>query len=246
LGFKLALIHKAIRESSKTLVLAVDEPNLNLKQLEELVKGGSNYVGAVKIGLPYLLTHSLHQLSSLISELSNVYFLADLKLADIGDIMSVAAKEVLKAGFHGIVAHAFVGAPGALEILSDTVEELGGDLVLQTSMSHPGSINTYDRIINEVKDIVNMINPDGLIIPANKPEIIKDFRDSFGFRQIILAPGIIRYGEGPGSGISSGADAEVVGRSVLSSPDPVAALKDIKNRQKKFIKEKRAICMERL
>lgn len=238
-------IHRYVRERRRTVVIAVDKPSFDLAQLSDLLKEVSEEIAALKIGLTYLLHYTPRRVSNVVSRFHDLYLIADLKLADVGDIMSLAAKEVLEYGFDGVVAHAIVSISGALDKLSKTVNEYNADLILQTSMTHPGSVYTFDRLYPELKNIINGIKPEALIAPANKPELIRDLRESFGWRHVILAPGVVSGGAVPGEGICWGADAEVVGRAVLNAPNPVEALEDIIRRQKEFLRNQSAACVER-
>ncbi len=230
-------IHRIIRERGGRLVVAVDTPTIDLQQLSSFLDNVPEGVVGIKIGLPYLIHYGVRQTRNLISNYPKLYFIADLKLSDIGDIMVLSAKEALNTGFNGIVAHAFTGLSGALDKLEKVVHEAGADLILQVTMSHTGAAHTFDRVYGAIKEIINGVNADALIIPANKTQVITDTRKSFGRKHVILSPGIMIRGVSPGEAIRAGADAEIVGRAVFNTRNPIAAAKDILKMQEEYLRK---------
>jgi len=238
------LIHTRVRRSGRRIMLAIDYPRYGIGQLSRIVESTMEYVAGYKFGLPVLIHHGIRSLAGLVRDYPDTYYLADPKLSDISEVMVLAAEELINAGFHGIVAHAFIGTSGALDALARRVKDLGADLVLQTSMVHSGSIYTIDRVLYEIKNVINAVDPEGLIAPANKAEVIKDFRNSFGWRHVILSPGIMAKGAAPGEALCAGADAEIVGRLVLTSPNPIDALKYVMDRQSEYLRREDTSCVE--
>jgi len=241
----MGLIHRYIRESRKTIVLSIDSPRYDISEVLRIISDTNDLVAVYKIGLPYILHYGIRQISRITREYPDLYFIADLKLADIGSVMTLSVSEVFNAGFKGITAHAFVGVSGALDEVVKECRNLGIDLILQTTMTNPGSISTIDKLIPELKTILNSIDPDALIAAANKPSVIRDLRTSMGWKYIIISPGIMIGTVHPGEALCSGADAEMVGRLVLSSPSPRKALEDIIEMQLKYLNEKGDYCLKR-
>lgn len=237
-------IHRIIREAGGRLVVAVDTPTIDLQQLSSFLDNVPEGVVGIKVGLPYLIHYGIRQMRNLISNYPKLYFIADLKLSDIGDIMALSAKEALNTGFNGIVAHAFTGLSGALDKLEKVVHEAGADLILQVTMSHAGAAHTFDRVYGAIKEIINGVNADALIIPANKTQVITDIRKAFGMKHVILSPGIMIRGVSPGEAICAGADAEIVGRAVFDTRDPIAAAKDILKMQEEYLRKHKESCLK--
>ncbi|MGC8975215.1 MAG: orotidine 5'-phosphate decarboxylase / HUMPS family protein [Thermoprotei archaeon] len=233
-----------LRGSGRTVVLAVNYPPPDIVELGVLLKRIYDYVSGVKIGLPYILRYGLKSVSNLISmHKDKYYFIADLKLADIGDVMLPVVDELSGAGFQGVVSHAFVGYKGALELLSSRVRELGIELFLQVSLPHEGAGEVIDRSYHLIKNVLNLTDASGLIIPASKGFMIREIRSSFGKKHVILASGILRMGARPGEGICSGADVEVVGRAITLSTNPESATKEIVSLQKTYVESRKSECM---
>ena len=239
----MGLIHRAIRQRGRRVVLAIDNPRYGIGLISDVIQEARDVVAGFKLGVPLIAHYGLRSLSTLVKEFPDAYFLVDLKLADIADVMAMTVEEVHRYGFNGIVAHAFIGVEGALDKLTKMCKELGLDLILQTSMTHSGSILTIDKVLPEIKSIINAVDPDGLIAAANKPEIIKDLRTSLGWKYIILSPGIMIKSVNPGEAICAGADAEIVGRLVLSAPNPKKALLDVISMQEEYLREHDESCL---
>ncbi len=237
-------IHKVTREEGRRVVVAVDPPSIDIQQLRDFLSRIPEGVAAVKIGLPYIIHYGIRQVSRLIRDYPSTYFIADLKLADIGDIMALSVKEVMNAGFHGVVAHAFTGVIGGLDRIERRIHESGMDLILQLTMSHTGASRTFDRVLGEMKEIINKVSADALVIPANKESLIRDIRRSFGLKHVILSPGIMLSGVSPGEAICAGADAEVIGRYAFSTRDPVKAIEDILRMQDEYLRARKDICFQ--
>jgi len=239
------VIHRYLRGGRCRVVVAIDNPRIDLQSVREVIKSTSEYTDCFKIGLPYIVSKGIRQVGAVVKEFSDKYFIADLKLADVGFVMSMAAEEVARYGFDAVVAHAFVGYNEALDELVKKVRELELDLILQTSMTHNGSSSTIDRLVPEIKAVINAVNPDGVIAPANKPERIRELRESFGWGLAILAPGIMSKSVRPGEALCAGADAEIIGRWIVTSPNPASALRRILELQDQYLSENRGKCIER-
>ncbi|MEM0474717.1 MAG: orotidine 5'-phosphate decarboxylase / HUMPS family protein [Zestosphaera sp.] len=236
--------HRILRDSERTIVLAVNYPPPDIVRLDALLDRIYDYVSGVKIGLPYMLRYGLKNISNLISSRRDkYYFIADLKLADIADVMLPVVDELSVAGFQGVVSHAFVGYKGALEPLSSRVKELGMELFLQVSLPHEGAGEVIDQSYHLIKNVVNLTDASGLIIPASKGFMIREIRSSFGKRHVILASGILRMGAKPGEGICSGADAEVVGRAITLSTNPESVTREIISSQRVYVESRRGECV---
>ncbi len=225
-------------------MVSVDTPSTDLQQLSDFLNRKPDRVTCVKIGVPYIMHYGIRAVSRVIKDFSDTCFIADLKLADIGDIMAIAAREAITHGFSGVVAHAFVGLVGSLARLEQEVHSLGADLILQVTMSHEDAVRTFDRIYGTVKEIINGSNADALVVPANKLNVIKDLRKTFGLKHVILSPGIMMKGVSPGEALCAGADAEVVGRAVFNTRDPPSTVIEILRMQEEYLRAMKDRCYQ--
>ncbi len=177
------------------------------KELEGLVK-------AFKVGWPLLLE------GNRVDELKEYgEVVADLKLADIGATMVNVVKRINADAF---IAHAFVGRRGALDELRAALT--GKKLYLVASMSHPGSTEFIDRHYKEFVVMAYSV-ADGLVAPATRTDVLRKIRSIWP--KEIISPGVGTQGAKPCSALRSGADYEIVGRSVTRSEDPAKKLKEM-------------------
>ncbi|MGC9210060.1 MAG: orotidine-5'-phosphate decarboxylase [Acidilobus sp.] len=202
------------------IIVAIDETSCD-EGLLSLASSLSTTVTGFKVGVPTLISCGLGFLKSLRSAAPDSLLIADLKLADIGDVM-VKTASLVKDVVDAVIAHSFVGFSGALDRLADSARAWGLKLILVASMSHEGSLEFYDKDIDRVLQLAKRLNPWGVVAPATRPEVVRRVRGELpGVK--ILSPGIGVQGARPGDAICSGADYEIIGRAILASRDPVRA-----------------------
>ncbi|MCX8208738.1 MAG: orotidine 5'-phosphate decarboxylase [Sulfolobales archaeon] len=232
------MIKEAIASAQSRLMLAIDNPRVDLGFIVDLISATRNTVVGYKIGTPLILSRGLKSIRSLIDSFSGTYFLADLKLGDIAQIMEYTVELVRDAGFSGVVVNAFVGYEGALDRVARKCGSLPLDLFLQITFDHPASY-IVDSRYSDIKMVVQQADPAGLVVPASKTTMIRDLRETFGGSYVILSPGIFAAGAEPGEALCYGADVEVVGSRVTSAPSPREALDSVVRAQRRFLSEKK-------
>ncbi|MEM0015103.1 MAG: orotidine-5'-phosphate decarboxylase [Zestosphaera sp.] len=219
------------------VVVALDPPPKEnpeswVKERAEALGGSPS---AFKVGLPLLLRTGIGILKEVVSASSRPV-IADLKLADIGEVMSYAVEAVADAGVDAVIAHAFVGRRGALDKLVQTSREVGVKLLLLVSMSHPGSTEFIDKHLNELVAEALELGVWGVVAPATRVNVIRAVREAVGDKLLIYSPGVGAQGAEPGSAICAGADYEIVGRAVTGSPNPREALERIASEQERRVR----------
>ena len=200
--------------------------------LEGIVESLAPMVSGFKVGLPLLISRGAETLASIRSRAGGAMVIADLKLADIGDVMVETVKAVERY-VDAVIAHSFVGYSGAIEQLKAYLDSKGIKLVLVASMSHAGSGEVYDRALDYIVEVVRRADPWGVVAPATRPAVVSVLRERLGQRYRILAPGVGAQGAKPGDALCAGADYEIVGRAVMASRDPVKAAAEIIEAQKR-------------
>lgn len=207
------------------VIIALDPPPNIRSGLEwglNIVSETSDLVSGYKIGLPLLLkTRFIEELTASIPVEKLV--IADFKLADIGDVMLLAIRELAERGFNAFIVHGFVGWSSGLEFVSRFTAESGFKLITVISMTHPGSGEFIDKHFEELVELTIKSSAWGCVIGANKPDYIARARNVFrenGVDVKILSPGIGVQGVKPGSALKHGADYEIVGRAVTWSDKP--------------------------
>ncbi len=234
----------AIRSSHTRLVLSVDSPRLDPAFVYDIMERTAEFIPAYKFGLPFLVRQGSRTVRSILERLEGPYYIADLKLADIGDIMAWAAEVAKHSGFHGVTAHAAVGIEGGLDKLADVSEEISLDLILHVTLSNSGARETLSALIPKLKQVVNALRPSAIFIPGSMPDVIRDFRSTFGNSVIILAPVSVVGGMNPGEALCAGADAEVYGRAIINSPDPATSARRIVDAQTRYVRDNMSRCWE--
>jgi len=221
------------------LIVALDPPtgldafkwiSTRLRLLEGIVSG-------FKIGLPALLRLGIDRVREIVKTYSSkdLLLIADLKLADVGFVMKLSAEVISYAGFNAIIAHSFIGVEGALEVLAQRCRELGLRLITVVSMTHPAASKMFDPILEQLINIAKEVGSWGIVVPATRPNVIRRARQLVGSEIKILAPGVGAQGATPGEAICSGADYEIVGRSITYSEDPYRAALQILSEQRERV-----------
>lgn len=197
------------------IIIALDPPpeeNLDI-WIQDRYENLKDLVYGFKIGLPAIIKHGTEHLAKHFKNYEGL-LIADLKLADIGDIMSMVTKVLRLAGFNAIIAHSFTGYRQGLDILARTCRDLDLKLISVVSMSHEGSKEFIDKHLDEFIELAKLVGSWGVVAPATRPEIVRYIRSKIGSSIKILSPGIGMQGAKPGDGLCAGADFEIIGRSI--------------------------------
>lgn len=195
------------------------------ERLKDIVQG-------FKIGLPAIVSLGANYLAKHIKHYKGL-LIADLKLADIGDIMAVTARVLSEVGFNAIIAHSFIGYTQGLETLARVCREENLKLILVISMSHEGSKEFIDKHIDEFIELAKKVESWGIVGPATRPDIIRYIRSKVGASMKILAPGIGVQGAEPGMALCAGADYEIVGRSITYADDLIKVAQQVIEQQRR-------------
>lgn len=222
-----------------TLIVALDPPaglgdplawSLDVaRQVRSVVQG-------FKIGLPFVLSAGLSGVEQLSRVVDGGMLIADLKLADIGYVMSLSTSLLARAGVDSVIAHAFVGYEDALRELKETCSVLGLKLVLVVAMSHRGAGEVMWRVFDSLLDVAARVGPWGIVVPATNPGLVRKARERLGSSVKILSPGVGAQGAEPGEALCAGADYEIVGRSITLSSKPFEAAVKILEEQRERLK----------
>jgi len=209
------------------IIIAVDRKITD--KLVKIISSVSDIIIGAKIGLVTFLENGPEEIKHFISTLKekNLYALADLKLADISHVMIKICEKLHTIGFDGIIAHAFVGRKGALEQLVKVVRKYSLDIFLVIAMSHPGAEEILNTNFEKMLSLTKTLHATGVIVPATMPYYISKAREYLGKQFYLLSPGIGAQGASPGSALKHGADAEIIGRAILNSPNPIETTRKI-------------------
>ncbi len=211
------------------LIVALDPPANVVDGLSwglRIVDETRDLVAGYEVGLPMVIRcGGLSNLARLLDLMgSDKLKIADLKLADISDMMILSIDPLLEIGFNAFTAHGFIGYDGGLRELGEYLLRRNALLITIVSMSHRGGMDLFDKQLDRLVDLAIRAGSWGLVAPATRPWVLRKLRrllEERGWRHIrIIAPGIGAQGGSPGEALRSGADYEVVGRLITRDDRP--------------------------
>lgn len=226
------------------LIIALDVADL--KAAEDLVTRLAPHVGMFKVGLE-LYTAVGPAAIQLIKERGGRVF-ADLKLHDIPNTVSRAARALVRHGVDMLNVH----AAGGRKMLQATAEAVKEEAYKQgrkpplliavtvltsldaTSLKHEVGIERdLEEQVVHWAELAQECGLDGVVA---SPQELEAIRGTCGPDLVIVTPGIRQAGSQahdqrrvltPAEAVRKGATYLVVGRPVTSAPDPVAAVASI-------------------
>ena len=219
------------------VILAIDRVS-SVHAAMALVDTLCGSVAGYKVGVPFIMEHGPRSVGRLRGMCPEAMWIADLKLADIGAVM-VQTAQLVANYVDAVIAHSFVGVRGALDELKNYLDKANRRLILVASMSHPGSIDVYDTVMDRIVGVIEAVRPWGIVAPATRPHVIRSLRKRLPETRI-LSPGVGAQGAPPGSALCSGADYEIIGRAVTQSPDPLKAVQEISRLQEEALQSCRS------
>jgi orotidine-5'-phosphate decarboxylase len=200
------------------------------------VKRLQHHICAIKLNFHLILPLSKSDLSE-VNKLAHLYRLqsiADIKLNDISNTNQIAIQYLLEMGFDSVIVNPFMGSEALRSAVEQTHVSNCGVIAL-VYMSHRGAKDCYGadvisqktkRIIRMYKHFLNMTNDagvDGIVVGATHIGVLKEI--SYNKSAPIYSPGIGTQGGRIDLAIKHGTDFLIIGRSILSSIDPVREAK---------------------
>lgn len=227
-NFSEGVLKRAERVGSR-IVFAFDPSDRgDLEDVRGILLKLKSVVVGVKFGLPAFLLHGSEGLKKLIDPLKDEYFfVCDLKLADIGYINRLVAERVFEIGFDALIVHAFVGIREGLEGVVKLAEKEDKGVLAVCAMSHAGAEEHLNKNFEALMDSSYSAGVDGFILPGTFPHFISSARKKYP-DLLIFSPGVGAQGAPFGSALKVGADFEIIGRAISSSPDPFRKAQEIK------------------
>jgi orotidine-5'-phosphate decarboxylase len=201
------------RETGLILALDVD---WDVDKSAAFLGSINDLIDAAKIGWFQLLNIGPWGIRELVNKVGK-YFLADLKLGDVSHINEYVIRRIHELGINGIIMHSVAGKDNLTGPVR-VARELGVDVYLLVSMSSGGEL--YDTNLEYNVELGVELGVSGFVVPATKPNVIRRVRSMVGGGYQLLSPGVGAQGGKPGCAIANGADFEIVGRAILTSPDP--------------------------
>jgi len=224
------------REKNSRIILALDlyaerrdEKELVSAKISRILSNLKDYIAGVKIGLPTLLTLGLENVEKIISKhRDELFFIADMKIADIGYVSRVLVRKASETGFDAVISHAIMGQWVLKEIVDEARKSNVGVLTV-CAMSHMGANESINTLFRKNLEFSLKVGVDGFILPATMPEYIREARAKTK-EHLIASPGVGVQGAKPGAAVEAGADFEIIGRSIYLASDPVKAARNYDER----------------
>jgi len=220
------------KRKNSRLILALDlfcetgSCNETLRKIVGILEKLSEYATGIKFGLPTILTLQRDVLKEIVDKFKKeFFFIADMKIADIGYVSKILVKIASAIGFDAVISHAIVGYDALKEIVDEAKRHNMGVLTV-CAMSHKGAEETINTLFRRNLEISAKAGVDGFILPATMPKYIEEARKIFK-KHLVFSPGIGVQGASPGSAIRVGADFEIVGRAIYMSENPLEAARKI-------------------
>jgi orotidine-5'-phosphate decarboxylase len=208
-------------EKKNRLILALDVTDR--EHALRIANEVSDYVDSIKVGYPLVLGEGLGIVKELV-EIAPV--IADFKVADIPNTDRLICEHVFNAGAAGIITHGFTGRD-SLDSCVKVANDFGTDVYVVTEMSHPGGVEFFRPVAEDIAKMAVEAGASGVVAPATRPERVKDIRKIIGEELNIISPGVGAQGGSAADVIRAGADWVIVGRSIYNSDSPAEVAKKI-------------------
>jgi orotidine-5'-phosphate decarboxylase len=218
---------KSLIAADSHLILALDVSEA--AKAREIAESAAPWVDAIKVHWPVILDQGVKGIGKL-AEIAPI--IVDAKLSDIPNTNRMACEILLSAGAVGVICQGFAGEDSVKACL-----DAGGDAFVLVEMSHPGSRQFISPHAEEIARMAASVKATGIVAPGNRPEKIRHYREIVGPDLQILCPGIGAQGGVPGGAIASGADFEIVGRSIYQARDPGKAAGEIADAISRALKD---------
>ena len=225
------------RPRRERLILALDVPSIS--EAKELVTRLGDSVGFYKLGLQLFMAGGYFEFIEWLQERSKHVFV-DLKFFDVPETVKNAVKQL--RGKHATFAtvhgndgmlQAAVSAKNGIKILAVTVLTS----LDESDMKALGFEKDIKSVVESRAKRALELGCDGLISSGMEAPAL---REKFGDKFLIVTPGIRPGANRPvddqkrtvdvEEAFRNGADYIVVGRPILSAPDPVVAAEAIQKR----------------
>ena len=234
-------IYKSSKDSR--IILANDYDSVNKKTVSQTIqniKTLHKFLCGIKLNFHMLLPLGKEEIIR-INKTAHQYGLqtiADIKLNDIGNTNQITSKTLWDFGFDAIIVNPIMGPKSLKKIVAEAHKRDKGVIAL-CHMSAPEAKLSYEINVklsknSKPKPLYNLFlkwaisnKADGIIVGATFPKIVNDCKKIVGKKLDIYSPGIGKQGGNVKKAIANGSDFLIVGRTILSSKNPVRTVKQL-------------------
>jgi orotidine-5'-phosphate decarboxylase len=228
---------KKLSEEKGRIILANDyntSKNIESKTIKN-IKALHNYLCGLKLNFHVLLPLGVKEIKK-INDTAHDFGLvtiADIKLNDIGNTNQITSEFLWSYGFDAIIVNPIMGKT-SLKNLVDSAHKKSRGIITLCHMSAPEARHTYELQVTSKTKLYQLFlklallqKVDGIIVGATFPQIIQYCKNKVKERLDIYSPGIGTQGGEIHKVVSSGSDFLIVGRTILSSKNPLDAARNL-------------------
>lgn len=228
---------KQLSEEKSRIILANDynsSKNIESKTIKN-IKALNNYLCGLKLNFHVLLPLGVKEIKKIndIAHDHGLVTIADIKLNDIGNTNQVTSEFLWNCGFDAIIVNPIMGKT-SLKNLVDSAHKKSKGIITLCHMSAPEAKHTYELQVTGKTKLYQLFlklallqKVDGIIVGATFPQIIQYCKNKVKEKLDIYSPGIGTQGGEVQKVISSGSDFLIVGRTILSSKNPLDITKKL-------------------
>lgn len=228
---------KQLSKEKGRIILANDYnsiKNIESKTIKN-IKTLHNYLCGLKLNFHALLPLGAKEITKInnVAHDNGLVTIADIKLNDIGNTNQITSEFLWGCGFDAIIVNPIMGMPSLKNLVVSAHKKSKGIITL-CHMSAPEAKHTYELQVSGKTKLYQLFlkwalnqKVDGIIVGATFPTIIQYCKNKVQEKLDIYSPGIRTQGGKVQEVISSGSDFLIVGRTILSSKNPLAITKKL-------------------
>ena len=228
---------KHLSEEKGRIILANDYnsiKNIESKTIKN-IKTLHNYLCGLKLNFHVLLPLGAKEITKInnVAHDHGLVTIADIKLNDISNTNKITSEFLWSSGFDAIIVNPIMGMSSLKNLVASAHKKSKGIITL-CHMSAPEAKHTYELQVTGKAKLYQLFlklamnqKVDGIIVGATFPSIIQYCKNAAQEKLDIYSPGIGTQGGKVQEVISSGSDFLIVGRTILSSKNPLTITKKL-------------------
>jgi len=228
---------KQLSEEKGRIILANDYSSFTSLESKTIknIKTLHNYLCGLKLNFHVLLPLGVKEITKInnVAHDHGLVTIADIKLNDIGNTNQITAEFLWHCGFDAIIVNPIMGKTSLKNLVVSAHKKSKGIITL-CHMSASEAKHTYELQIARKTKLYQLFlklallqKADGIIVGSTFPEIIQYCKNKAQEKLDIYSPGIGTQGGKVQKVISSGSDFLIVGRTIISSKNPLDMTKKL-------------------
>ncbi len=217
------------------LILALD--STNIEEIDRLILDTQEYVGVFKLGLEFFTAYGVNGVSRIADRFEGIEIFLDLKLHDIPNTVSKAAKNLTDLNPLFLTVHASGGAKMIAAAANQLPDTHITAVTVLTSLDNV-ELQSMGHVLSSTEMTVNLARiaeAAGARAIVSSPLEVSEIRKVVNPDTKIITPGI-RFSPGgddqvrtasPREAIDNGADYLVIGRPITEAKEPKVAAAQI-------------------